>query len=91
MKIKYIKHSIFNFTPSLSELLMLITSVMSDSVQPHGLQPPRFLHQWDFPGKSTGVGCHCLLLYLNYCQLNTPSLTLYQRIMTILQLYINVA
>ena len=25
-----------------------------------GLQP-RFLHPWDFPGKSTGVGCHCLL------------------------------
>ena len=19
------------------------------------------LHPWDFPGKSTGVGCHCLL------------------------------
>ena len=22
---------------------------------------PRLLHPWDFPGKSTGVGCHCLL------------------------------
>ena len=28
---------------------------------PHGLQPTRLLHPWDFPGKSTGVGCHCLL------------------------------
>ena len=36
-------------------------SVVSDSSQPHGLQPIRFLHPWDFPGKSTGVGCHCLL------------------------------
>ena len=36
-------------------------SVMSDSLQPHGLQPTRLLHPWDFPGKSTGVGCHCLL------------------------------
>ena len=27
---------------------------------PHGLQPTRLLHPWDFPGKSTGVGCHCL-------------------------------
>ena len=36
-------------------------SVMSDSVRPHGLQPTRLLHPWDFPGKSTGVGCHCLL------------------------------
>ena len=28
---------------------------------PHGLQPTRFLRPWDFPGKSAGVGCHCLL------------------------------
>ena len=21
----------------------------------------RLPHPWDFPGKSTGVGCHCLL------------------------------
>ena len=36
-------------------------SVVSDSLRPHGLQPTRLLHPWDFPGKSTGVGCHCLL------------------------------
>ena len=36
-------------------------SVVSDSYQPHGLQPTRLLCPWDFPGKSTGVGCHCLL------------------------------
>ena len=35
-------------------------SVVSDSQRPHGLQPTRLLHPWDFPGKSTGVGCHCL-------------------------------
>ena len=34
---------------------------MSDSSRPHGLQPTSFLHPWDFPGKNTGVGCHCLL------------------------------
>ena len=34
---------------------------MSDSLRPHGLQPTRLLHLWDFPGKSAGVGCHCLL------------------------------
>ena len=34
---------------------------MSDSQRPHGLQPTRLLHPWDFPGKSTGVGCHSLL------------------------------
>ena len=36
-------------------------SAMSDSSRPHGLQPTRLLSPWDFPSKSTGVGCHCLL------------------------------
>ena len=36
-------------------------SVMSDSSRPHGLQPTRLLRPWDFPGKSTGVGCYHLL------------------------------
>ena len=31
---------------------------MSDSLLPHGLQLTRLLCPWDFPGKSTGVGCH---------------------------------
>ena len=35
--------------------------VVSDSLRSHGLQPTRLLHPWDFPGKSTGVGCHFLL------------------------------
>ena len=34
---------------------------MSNSSRPHGLQPTRLLRPWDFPGKRTGVGCHCLL------------------------------
>ena len=38
-----------------------VASVVSDSVQPHGLQPTRLLRPWDSPGKSTGVGCHFLL------------------------------
>ena len=36
-------------------------SVVSDPQRLHGLQPTRLLHPWDFPGRSTGVGCHCLL------------------------------
>ena len=36
-------------------------SIVSDSLRPHGLQPTRLLHPWDSPGKSTGVGRHCLL------------------------------
>ena len=44
-------------------------SVVSDSLQPHGLQPTRLLHPWDFPGKSTGVGCHFLLLYITLTEI----------------------
>ena len=44
-----------------SEKWKWIHSVMSDSSRPHGLQSTRLLRPWDFPGKSTGVGCHCLL------------------------------
>ena len=36
-------------------------SVMSDSSRPHGLQP-KLLCLWEFPGKSTGVGCHRIAL-----------------------------
>ena len=44
-------------------------SVVSDSVRPHGLPPTRLLRPWDFPGKSTGVGCHCLLVTKAMCLL----------------------
>ena len=44
-----------------SEKLKGSRSVVSNSVRPHGLQPTKLLHPWDFPGKSAGVGCHCLL------------------------------
>ena len=41
-------------------------SIVSDLQRPHGLQPTRLLRPWDFPGKSTGVGCLCLLC-INAC------------------------
>ena len=34
---------------------------MSNSLQPHELQPARLLRPWDSPGKNTGVGCRVLL------------------------------
>ena len=37
---------------------------MCDPQRPHGLQPSRLLRPWDFPGKTTGVGGHCLLLVI---------------------------
>ena len=37
-------------------------SVVSDSLQVHGLQPTRLLSPWNSPSKSTGVGCHVTLI-----------------------------
>ena len=39
-------------------MLLLLLSRVS-----HVLQPFRLLRPWDFPGNSTGLGCHCLLKY----------------------------
>ena len=39
-------------------------SIVSDSSRAPGLQPTRLLRPWDFPGESTGVGCHCITLVL---------------------------
>ena len=36
-------------------------SVVSNSLQSHGLWPTRLLCPWDSPGKNAGVGCHFLL------------------------------
>ena len=36
-------------------------SVLSDSLQPNGLQPTRLLCPWDSPGKKSGVGSHSFL------------------------------
>ena len=33
-------------------------SVMSDSLQPRGLQPARLLYPWNSPGQNTGVGSY---------------------------------
>ena len=39
-------------------------SVVSDSSRSRRLQPTRLLCPWDMPGKNTGMGCHCLLLWM---------------------------
>ena len=51
-------------------MYVLICSVMSDSLQPHGLQPTRLL----CPGKKTGVGCHFLLQGIFSTQGSNPCL-----------------
>ena len=40
---------------------MLNRPVMSNSLQPHGLLPPRLLSPWDLPNKNTWVGRHAHL------------------------------
>ena len=45
-------------------------SVVSDSLRPHRLQHTRLLRPWDSPGKSTRVGCHCLLWQVSLNRIN---------------------
>ena len=49
-------------------------SVVSDSVQPYGLQPTRLLCPWGSPGRNTGVGCHALLQGIFPTQGSNPDL-----------------
>ena len=49
-------------------------SVVSDSLQPHGLQPTRLLCPWNSPGKNTGVGCCSLLQGIFLTQRLNPGL-----------------
>ena len=55
-------------------VLCSVTSVTSDSLRPHGLQPTRLLCPWDSPGKNTGVGCHALLQGILPTQGSNPHL-----------------
>ena len=43
------------------EWISVSHSTVSNSLQPHRLQPSRLLHPWSSPGKITWVGCHFLL------------------------------
>ena len=51
-----------------------VTSVVSDSLPPNGLQPTRLLFPWHFQGMETGVGCHALLQGIFYTQGLNPRL-----------------
>ena len=45
----------------LTLLLLFSHSVVSKTLQPHGLYPTRLLYPWDSPGKNTGVSCRFFL------------------------------
>ena len=59
---------------SLQCCAVLSHSVMTNSLQAHGLQPSRLLCPWDFPDKNTGVGCHALLQGIFPTQGSNPGL-----------------
>ena len=54
------------------------SSVVSDSLRPHGLYPVRILCPWDSPGKKTGVRC------LAYLQGIFPTQGLNPRLLSLL-------
>ena len=45
---------------NLTPCVCVSCSAMSNSLQPHGLQPASLLCSWDSAGKNTGVGRHSL-------------------------------
>ena len=51
----------FNTFPLDLESESVGHSIVTDSLQPHGLEPAWLLCPWDFPGKNTEVHCHSLL------------------------------
>ena len=50
-----------------------VCSVVSNSLQLHGLQPARLLCPWDSPGKNPGVGCLALLQGIFPIQSSNPA------------------
>jgi len=64
-------HSLIHKTPTA---LTRSHSVMSNSFQPHGLEPTRLLCPWNSPDKNTGVGCHALLQGIIPTQESNPGL-----------------
>ena len=72
MLVKYLAKGNILFTQQ-SFACILSGSVVSDSLQPHGLQPARFLSPWGFPGKNTGAGCHFLLQGIFLTQGSNPN------------------
>ena len=59
---------------SYTNVCMLSSSVVPNSLWPHGLYLIRLLCPWNFPVKNTGVGCHFLLQGISLTQELNPCL-----------------
>ena len=53
---------------------VLSCSIMSNSLQPHGLYPTRLLFPWNSPGKNTRAGCNFLFQGIFLTQGSNPHL-----------------
>ena len=53
---------------------VLVRSLVSNSLRPHGLEPAKLLCSWDSLSKNTGVGCHALLQRIFPTQESNPRL-----------------
>ena len=72
-------HTDRTHSPSIPQMpLCHACSFVSDSLQPHGLEPTRLLCPWNFPGKNTGEGCHFLLQGIFSTQGSKPRLPHWQ-------------
>ena len=56
-------------------------SVVSDSLQRHGLWPAKLLCPWDSPGKNAGVDCHAFLQGIFPTQESNPGLSYCRQIL----------
>ena len=66
-----------------------VPSVVSNSVQPCGLQPTRLLCPRDSPGKNTRGGCHALIQGIFPTQASNPGLPHCRKILFSLRLQIS--
>ena len=57
------------------------SSVVSDSLWPHGLRPASLLCPWDSPGKNTGMNSHFLLQGIFQTQGSNPGLLHWRQIL----------
>ena len=55
-----------------------VTELCPTLSNPMDCSPPRLLCPWDFPGKTTGVGCHFLLQGIFPTQGSNPHLLHWQ-------------
>ena len=68
----YVNFILICFKPCLRACS--VTSVVSNSLRPYGLQPARLLCPWNSPGKNIGVGCHAPLQGIFPTQGSNPHL-----------------